>query len=231
MPGFTNVRDECSAPFYLSRMPRFRTADETADEVVHRFSEVVFETIASAMRRPLRMSTEQLLRWHRAIFGTTFPDAAGRLRDDGVTFGIRWRESGAPQRAMAHGAPLSRLRSALDRAFAAYHAELDRCGPDGRTRSEAAFVAGGLHAELLRIHPFPDGNLRACFPVLQGALISLGGAGVEFDGALEAHDEALGWALRPDDDQRTLEPFAALLVERMRTSRLVLPMPIESTDR
>ena len=48
-----------------------------------------------------------------------------------------------------------------------------------------------------------DGNLRSAFPALQGALVSLGGRTVDFQAALTEHDEALGWALRPDAENRT----------------------------
>lgn len=68
---------------------------------------------------------------------------------------------------------------------------------------------------ILRIHPFEDGNLRTAFPALQGALISLGAAPVDFEAAVAEHDEALGWALRPDFENRSLEPFVDLLIRRM----------------
>ena len=37
-------------------------------------------------------------------------------------------------------------------------------------------------------------------------------------GAAVEHDEALGWALRPDAENRTALPFADLLITRMQAS-------------
>jgi fido (protein-threonine AMPylation protein) len=110
---------------------------------------------------PDPVSTEGLLRWHRATFRTTFPEHAGRFRDDGVSFGIRWREGERERRVMAVGSPVERMGDELDAAFAAYNAEIARCAPERRSAREAAVTAATLYAELLRIHPFPDGNLRA----------------------------------------------------------------------
>lgn len=81
---------------------------------------------------------------------------------------------------------------------------------------DAARTAATVYAEILRIHPFEDGNLRAAFPALQCALVSLGALPVDFEAAVAEHDEALGWALRPEEERRTVAPFAEMLLGRIR---------------
>jgi fido (protein-threonine AMPylation protein) len=214
-PGFAGFRDDRDAPFYVSRMPGFSTAEATAAEVVDCFSRVVLGVMREASRRPLRMRRADLLRWHRATFRTTFPYQAGKLREDPATFEIRWRDAGELCKQPLHGSNAGRIRVEVDAAFAAYNAELAAHKPEQRTLRGAVAGAAALYAELLRIHPFEDGNLRAAFPALQGALISLGAAAVDFEGAVAEHDEALGWALRPDAEHRTRGPFTDLLVRRI----------------
>jgi hypothetical protein len=76
----------------------------------------------------------------------------------------------------------------------------------------------GCMPDILRIHPFDDGNLRGALPALQAALVSLGSPMVHFEAAVAEHDEALGWALRADAESRTVEPFVELLLSRIRAS-------------
>ncbi len=215
-PGFAGFRDDADAPFYVSRMPGIPTAEATASEIVACFSRVVFGVMRAATREPLGMSRGDLLRWHRATFRTTFPDRAGRLRDDPTAFQIRWREAGELHRRALQGSDAVTVAAEVDAAFAAYDAERQERRPEERRLREAVHVAAALYVELLRIHPFEDGNLRAAFPALQGALISLGAAPVDFEDAVAQHDEALGWALHPDSARRTLEPFVELLLNRIQ---------------
>jgi fido (protein-threonine AMPylation protein) len=215
-PGFAGFRDDPEAPFYASRMPRFRTSQATATEIVACFSRVVFAVVREASRQPLRMTRADLMRWHRATFRTTFPDQAGKLRDEPTAFQIRWREDGELRKRALQGTEASRVAAEIDAACTSYNAERQARLPEQRSLREAVTGAASLYVELLRIHPFEDGNLRAAFPALQGALISLGAAPVDFENAVAEHDEALGWALRPDAKNRSLEPFVALLLDRMQ---------------
>jgi fido (protein-threonine AMPylation protein) len=217
-PGFAAFRDDESSRFYRSLLPAFGTPQKTAAEITVRLSRVVFDVIRNAARRPLQMGLEDLLRWHMGIFKTTFPHEAGQLRTVQTQFGVRWREGGELRGRLVSGSDTGRIRAELRSTFAAYNAERERGGPERRSARETAIAAASLYADILLTHPFEDGNLRAAFPALQGALVSLGGRIVDFQSALTEHDEALGWALRPDPENRTVVPFAELLMTRMRAS-------------
>jgi fido (protein-threonine AMPylation protein) len=217
-PGFASFRDDESSPFYRSHLRVFGTPQETTAEITSRLSHVVSAVVNDAARRPLPIGLENLLRWHTAIFKTTFPYQAGQMRTAPTQFGVRWREDGELRRMLVLGSEPDRIRTELRAAFAAYNAERERFAPERRSARETAIAAASLYADILRTHPFDDGNLRGAFPALQGALVSLGGRVVDFEEALTEHDEALGWALRSDAKHRTVLPFAELLIARMRAS-------------
>ena len=216
LPGFVGFRDDESSRFYRSNRRAFGTPQKTAVEVHRCLSRVVVAVIGSAARYPLRMDLEGLLRWHTGIFKTTFPYEAGQLRSTQTQFGVRWREDGELRGRLVSGSAPGLIRAELQTAFAAYDAERDRCPPEQRSAREAAIAAASLYAEILRTHPFDDGNLRGAYPALQGALVSLGGRAVDFRASLAEHDEALGWALRSEAEARSVVPFAELLVARMQ---------------
>lgn len=212
VPGFGDLRDEPDAPFYRSRERDFATPETTAAEILRRFSAVVFNVINEADRKPLTFELEDIVGWHRAVFASTFPLEAGVIRSGPAYFGIRWTEGGTTRRRMAEGSEPTAIREEVRTALLTYNAAA-RAG-QVRTLRESVTLAATLYAELLRIHPFEDGNLRAAFPALQGALVSLGAFPVYFPNAIAEHDEAIGWALRSDAEDRTVEPFVDLLESR-----------------
>jgi fido (protein-threonine AMPylation protein) len=224
LPGFAGFRDDESSRFYRSHLPAFGTPQRTAVEIHRRLSRVVEGVVAAAARSPLRMGFEDLLRWHTGIFMTTFPQEAGQLRSTQTQFGVRWREDGQLHQCSMTGSDAAAIRAELGAAFAAYNAERKRCPPEHRSARQTAIAASCLYTDILRVHPFDDGNLRGAYPALQGALVSLGGRAVDFQAALTEHDEALGWALRPDSatasdaGTRSVGPFADLLIARMQAS-------------
>lgn len=212
VPGFGELRDEPDAPFYRSRDRDFATPEKTAAEILRRFSAVVFNVIEAADRRPLTFELEDIMGWHRSVFASTFPHQAGVIRSAQAYFGIRWTEGGATRRRMAEGSEPAAVRDDVRTAVRTYNAVARTS--QVRPLRESLTLAATLYAELLRIHPFEDGNLRAAFPALQGALVSLGAFPVYFPHAIAEHDEAIGWALRPDSENRTIEPFVDLLERR-----------------
>lgn len=212
VPGFSVIRDEPDAPFYLSRERGFSTPDATAAEILRGFSCVLFNVIEAADQAPMTLELEDVVGWHRLVFASTFPHQAGQVRSGPTYFGVRWTEPGTARRRMAQGSDPASIRDELRAALTAYNVE----ARTGRTRSlrAALTIAATLYADILRIHPFDDGNLRSAFPALQGALVSLGTFPVYFPNAIEEHDDAIGWALRPDAERRTVDPFVDLLEAR-----------------
>jgi fido (protein-threonine AMPylation protein) len=217
VPGFGEYRDEEGAPFYCSRERDFATPENTYAEILRRFTAVVRNGIHMAYKKPQPIELEQLVDWHRSIFASTFPHQAGVLRAGPSFFGTRWNEDGRSRRRMVEGAAPERVRDELRIALGRYNGEIRTRPPERRLYREGLTTAAELYAEILRIHPFEDGNLRTAFPALQVALISLGVRPVDFEGEVERHDAALGWALK-DVDTRTAEPFVDFLDERIQTA-------------
>jgi hypothetical protein len=127
-PGFAGFRDEEDAPFFQSAVRLFDSPEATAAEIVRRFSRVIFAVMDEASRRPLRIGSDDLLRWHRAAFRSTFPYGAGEIRTADAWFGVRWREQGHLHRRVVKGSDPVVIREDLRAAFRAYNAELERRG-------------------------------------------------------------------------------------------------------
>jgi len=218
VPGFEDFRDEEGAPFYRSSVRAFATPEATLVEILRRFRSVMLGALEAAERRPVAIEVGDVLAWHRAIFASTFPHEAGEVRSGPTWFGVRWREHETLRRRMVEGVEPRHVRDDLWQVLKRYNDELRSRRPRERSLREALGAAAQLYAELLTIHPFEDGNLRAAFPALQTALLSLGAPAVHFHGAVAEHDEALGWALRPDAEMRTIQPFVDLLKKRIAES-------------
>jgi hypothetical protein len=103
-PGFVDFRDDENSQFYRSHLPSFDTPQKTTAEITRRLSRVVFAVVKDAARPPLPMGVDNLLRWHRAIFATTFPYQAGKVRDAETQFGVRLREGQEVRKILASGA-------------------------------------------------------------------------------------------------------------------------------
>lgn len=88
---------------------------------------------------------------HRDIFGHHFPTEAGRNRGKECNYGAR----AAPAPELIEGLMAQLIASIQD-----HLREIDSL-PDNQERFELAFeFAAQDHAEMIRIHPFIDGNGR-----------------------------------------------------------------------
>jgi fido (protein-threonine AMPylation protein) len=216
MTGFEGFRDSPEAPLYRAGAS---SPDQTWAEAARRVNLVIESATAAARHRPIEMTVERVCRWHRGIFLTTFERDAGRVREDyehagfGIPIEIDGELIASPmQGVLPRSAILARLRAACE-MFNARRASLQqRGGP--LSAIEGATPPAELYAEILEIHPFVDGNLRAAYVALLVGLASLGLPIVDFRYVLERHDECLGWAMRQDAD-RTSAPLAELIVEMM----------------
>lgn len=216
MTGFEGFRDSPEAPFYRAGAS---SPDDTWAEAARRVNLVIESATAAARHRPIEMTVEHVCRWHRGIFLTTFKRDAGRVREDyeHAGFGIPIEIDGEPitspmQGVLPRSAILARLRAACE-TFNARRASLQQRG-EAPSAIEGATPPAELYAEILEIHPFVDGNLRAAYVALQVGLVLLGLPTVRFGRVIPRHDECLGWAMRQDAD-RTSAPLAKLIVELM----------------
>jgi cell filamentation protein len=102
-------------------------------------------------REPAQWTGSLLVSIHREVFGRFFPELAGRYRTGEANFGAR----AAP--------PPAQLDSLLQRLvieIASHLAEVQN-EADPIARMNAAFLFAAVdHAEMIRIHPFVDGNGR-----------------------------------------------------------------------
>jgi hypothetical protein len=102
MRGFEGFSDSPDAPFYRSGA---KSSQATWAEATRRLGLVLESAIADAERRPTLMTVERVCGWHRAIFLTTFPRDAGRVRDDHepVSFGVPLEFEGEMRNSPIHG--------------------------------------------------------------------------------------------------------------------------------
>jgi fido (protein-threonine AMPylation protein) len=214
--SFEEFSDHPDSPFYCAAG---RTPTETWNEITGQMKVVLAETAARNQQGHIEITLDSVRAWHGAIFQSTFPDDAGRLR---------WQvERGAWEHVsfgIAFGTVLTRLikliqgthpRNIQKRVSAAC-AEFDRASEDltksdARTVRDATFPAARLYAKLLTIHPFVDGNLRVAYVALQAALLNLDLVMVEFHDR-GAHNEAISAALRTDSRQ-SYKQLADLIAE------------------
>jgi fido (protein-threonine AMPylation protein) len=194
---FRGFRDHSESPFF--RAPG-HTPEETWNLSVDRLA-AVLETLGPlAASGPIEMSTELLCSWHREIFGSLFPEDAGRLRRrregerEHVYFGGHVGTRQSRRIRSYRGTNPRELPRRLQKICAEFNtaaAEI-RESPAGDSFI-AVHAATRLYVKVLRAHPFVDGNLRATIVALNAALLALGLPRVEFKD-LDLHDDLLGVA-------------------------------------
>ena len=219
--SFRQFRDHPESAFYCADgLTPEGTWAAVYDALRHTIAGVFMDKRSEA----IAISTEALIGWHRNIFGAVFPDDAGRIRSrdavgawEHVGFGINVGTALTRRTRPVGGAHPARIVSQLSRAIEAARAQIEQIetGEDTNSLSEAALVIATVYAKALRIHPFIDGNLRASYVLMQACLLRLDLPGVVFDQSHDAHDEALGFALRVDS-QQSYQPFAALVESLIR---------------
>lgn len=230
--GFETFRDSDISPYYRSELRRL-SPDETWAAINARLLGLLRGIHARTLSGPVAIDPAQLDRWHRYLFGQDF-HGAGRIRRGNVAYPVLTDRDG-PERLQRGTAP-ARVRGELDVACQAFekHLRLVASGGGELDLAAGALAAAELYADILRIHPYDDGNGRLAFVALQAALLSQGMHAITFDD-LRSHDEALGHALR-DDADRDAAPLARLVVERETAARaieraqIVLPDGLHEPD-
>ena len=111
------------------------------------------------------------------------------------------------------------LRRDLVEVCVSFTNSVGQLGKQNAAVLEQTRVAGAMYADILRVHPFADGNHRTGFVALSAALWSMGLPAVEFaqDADLADHDDAVAPALFSRDGD--IEPFAQLLATRIERAR------------
>lgn len=120
----------------------------------------------AATRKPQEWTGAFIVRLHRELFGELFPNESGRARTGAVIFGDR---AGVEPEIIydALAAVAARIRDMLERS--------GEIAKDETALIEHAFLsAAQTHAELIRIHPFVDGNGRWARFILNLYLIDSG---------------------------------------------------------
>lgn len=140
---------------------------------------------------------------HEAIFRGVRDQHAGRHRDRGrgseyITFGI-------PRRRSVHR---DSVANELDKLFKRVRISIGDCHTfteDPSYERSAIYLAVWAHAEVIRIHPFEDGNGRASRLLLCALLVELGLPAVptevpkqEYLRALRSYDNGEGTGLLED---------------------------------
>jgi len=97
--------------------------------------------------RPLGLTAKQLRRWHRTLSAEVPRMSGGVYRSGDVVFGSLF------------GLPPHEIAPAIGALLSRHHQWVRRVGSDP---DDAAVTLHGtyLHAELIRVHPFADGNGR-----------------------------------------------------------------------
>ncbi|MGB6501072.1 MAG: Fic family protein [Thermoplasmata archaeon] len=134
--GSTLTFQETSDLLIRGLSPSFRPIHDVREAQLHG------NLVSRLLAKPEPIDLPHLLAWHKAIFGETKPEIAGRIRDFEVRIG-RSRHVPPP--------PLEVRPMSI---------ELLRRLNRGRGKGSAVERAGRFHFEFENVHPFGDGNGR-----------------------------------------------------------------------
>jgi len=152
------------------------------------------------------LSIDSLREMHRRLFDGV-RDHAGRFRvrafgDEHLTFG--------PNRSLHRDEVLGALErtfSALDKSIQSFLANPD----DPEYERGAIHVAVWAHAEVVRIHPFLDGNGRSSRLLMNAILVGLGLPPIAVEAIKQEYNEALNHYFRTRDLQILIDLMLQLV--------------------
>jgi len=215
--GFDDFLDDAGSPFAASALCD-RDPAETNRRIVEAMDAVLIDFFARAQAgETLPIDLEFLRSIHERLFSTTFPDVAGTFRAGHDEKGpleseFSVRIDGAAK--TLHGTTIRRLPGELERCFRRYHQHVAAEERDGSSTRRVAEITAETYARLLKIHPFLDGNLRACWCLMQAIVLNHGFQPIGFDD-LGRHEDAIGRALQPGGRRYSREPLISLIGEQL----------------
>jgi fido (protein-threonine AMPylation protein) len=158
--GSARRREDTSSMFV--RAPNLTAAQTSA-----RLSDSLTRALQNLATNPPTahptITVARLMLWHRAVFGGLFSSDAGRPRhsyEDVVFSNIYTDEDGEEYQRLFHGCPGQTITRRLETACAAFAAAQDDHAAGTIDLAGLARHLAELMAEILRIHPFLDGNHR-----------------------------------------------------------------------
>ena len=213
---FRGFRDHSESPFFCASG---HTPEETWEVSVDRLAQLLVGLGPHAKSGPIEMSATLLCSWHREIFGSLFPEDAGRLRWrrgldwEHVYFGGNIGTHRPRDIRLYRGTVPRELRRRLRKICAEFNtAAASIRESDSINSYNAVHAATRLYAKVLRAHPWVNGNLRATTVALNAALLTLGLGTVGFKD-LELHDDLLGIAfVGRNDPYRPLAEHIAKII-------------------
>lgn len=185
-----------------------------SEEETRQISAEVFtltEEIARGAFRGRRLDVGLMLELHQRMLGQVRPDGAGRLRSR--TWGAEHLEFG-PNRSTHRDQVASELEALFERARRVWAGLNETRGLEAGVE-----LAVWLHAELIRIHPFFDGNGRTSRFMMNIALEAMGIGCVALEVVKNEYNQALNryFASTPPTGapvgDPALAPLVALVIE------------------
>jgi fido (protein-threonine AMPylation protein) len=195
--------DEPDARFYAAGgLSARQTTEEARDNVAR-----LLVSIVDQGRRQPPITPSRLRAWHRAVFGRLFPEDAGRWRQahEDVAFPVLVEAEGSIEPVIVTGAPARDIEEAVagvcGRLEVILRAAELRSPPDS---AAAGTALADFMAELLRVHPFVDGNHRVALVAAQATFVRLTGQPVLWGADYAALEETLEVAIVDEEGRRRL---------------------------
>lgn len=185
-----------------------RTYTPEEEEALTRNLHALLERVHEGAFSTQPLGPSLLASLHREIFAGV-RDHAGRLRS--VDFGSEYLTFG-PHRSAARREvtpALAHVFEHANRSVASLEAQ-----PDHPEYEQGAIqVAAWLHAELIRIHPFEDGNGRSTRALMNCVLVRLGLLPIPLEAPRQEYLDALNHFFRQRDFRPLLDLAIRLYVE------------------